>query len=196
MASGNRAERFGALTERLGLDADALIAERDVIVPALVEFALSDRCSENCGTALVLGAVVDMALVQRAAQLRLGQTTVQDFLVERYETSVAGLIADLRLFGAVNAVVLLLMAGLTGFSGVLNWRFSAFSVALTGYTAWAAYGYVYNQNWALSILLQDWAAPGYQMAMTVVAILLFDQLLLRGVILNTITNLIVSILPG
>lgn len=193
---GGRAERLGALADRLGLNADALLAERDVIVPALIAYALSDRCTENCSTAVIAGVVVDTALVQRAAQFRLGQTTVEDFLVERYETSVAGLIADLRRFGVVNAIVLLLLAGLTALRNVLNWRFAAFSVALTGYTAWAAHGYVYKQDWALAILLQDWAAPGYQTAMIFVALFLADWLFLNGFFSKLIGNALATIAPG
>jgi len=119
-------------------------------------------------------------MVERATQFRVGQSTLGDFVVERYEASVQGLLIDLRRFGFVNVVVLSLMLGLVAFRNHLNWRFTALSVALTGYTAWAAYGYVYKQNWALAILLQDWAAPGYQVAMIFFALLFFDWLFLRG----------------
>ena len=128
--------------------------------------------------------------------MRVGQSTLGDFLVERYENSVQGLLTDLRRFGLVNVVVLSLMLGLVAFRNHLNWRFTAFSVALTSYTVWAAYGYVYNQNWALAILLQDWASPGYQAAMVFFALLFFDWLFLRGKVTETISNLIASVLPG
>ena len=102
---------------------------------------------------------------------------------------------DLRRFGLVNVVVLSLMLGLVVFRNHLNWRFAAFSVALTSYTAWAAYGYVYDQNWALAILFQDWASPGYQVAMVFFACFFFDWLFLRGTVTQILGVVIARILP-
>ena len=196
LATGGRAERLGALAERFGLQADDALAQRDQIVPALLAYALSDRCGENCGFAALAGLAANSVLIERAAQLQVGQGTLQDFIVGRYETSITGLIRDLRRFGMVNAVALSLMLGLVLLRDMLNWRFVAFSVAVTAYVGWAAYGYLFNQNWALSILLQDWAAPGYQIAMILVSCLFADWLFLRGWITQLIGNAISVALPG
>ena len=193
---GSRSERLMALSDRLGLDAEVLDARRKEIVPAILALAKSETCQENCEFWVVAAQLTNVAMVERVAQIRVGQSTLGDFLVERYETSVQGLLTDLRRFGLVNIVVLSLMLGLVAFRNYLNWRFIAFSVALTAYTAWAAYGYVYNQNWALAILLQDWASPGYQAAMIFFALLFFDWLFLRGKITQTASNFIASALPG
>lgn len=193
LANSDRAGRLGALAERFGFEAEATDARREEIVPALLAFALSDRCGDNCGLAALTGLAANTVLVQQAAQLRVGETTVQDFIVERYETSVRGLILDLRRFGMVNVVALSLMLGLVLFRDMLNWRFAALSAAVTGYTAWAAYGYVFNQNWALSILFQDWAAPGYQLGMIVMSCLFFDWLFLRGKVTEFIGNALSSV---
>lgn len=181
---GSRSERLMALSDRLGLDAENLDTRRKEVVPAILALAKSETCQENCEFWVVASEVTNIAMVERVAQIRLGQSTLGDFVVERYETSVQGLLTDLRRFGFVNVVVLSLMLGLVAFRNHLNWRFTAFSVALTAYTAWAAYGYVYNQNWALAILLQDWASPGYQAAMIFFAILFFDWLFLRGKVIG------------
>ena len=192
----SRSERLMALSDRLGLNAAALDAQRQEVVPAILALAKSETCQENCEFWVLASEVTNIAMVERVAQIRVGQSTLGDFVVERYETSVQGLLTDLRRFGFVNVVVLSLMLGLVAFRNHLNWRFTAFSVALTTYTAWAAYGYVYNQNWALSILLQDWASPGYQTTMILFALLFFDWLFLRGKVTEMISNLIASALPG
>ncbi len=192
---GGRTERLVALSVRLGLDAEVLDERRKELVPAILALAKSETCQENCEFWAMASEVTNIAIVKRAAQFRVGQSTLGDFVVERYETSVQGLLIDLRRFGFVNVVVLSLMIGLVVFRNHLNWRFTAFSVALTGYTAWAAYGYVYNQNWALAILLQDWASLGYLAAMIFFALLFFDWLFLRGKVSQTIINLIASSLP-
>lgn len=193
---GSRTERLMALSERFGLDAEALDARRQELVPALLAFAKSETCQENCEFWVAASAVTDIAMIKRVAQFRVGQGTIGDFLVERYETTVRGLLIDLRRFGLVNVVVLSLMIGLVAFRNHLNWRFTAFSVVLTGYTAWAAYGYVFGQNWALSILMQDWASPGYQAAMIFFACLFFDWLFLRGRVTHAAVNIVSSISPG
>lgn len=195
-AEGSRFEKLTALSDRIGVDVEAYEARRKEIVPAILALAKSETCKQDCEFWVAASKVTDIAIVEHIARLRLGQSTVSDVLVERYETSVQGLLMDLRRFGLVNVVVLALMLGLVVFQNHLNWRFNAFSVALTGYTAWAAYGYLYSQNWALSILLQDWASPSYQISMILFACLLFDWLFLRGRITEATTNMIVSILPG
>jgi len=189
-------EKLMVLSDRLVMDAQVLDAQRKEVVPAILALAKSETCNENCEFWVLASQLTNLAMVERAAQIRVGQSTLGDFLVERYETSVQGLLTDLRRFGLVNVVVLSLMLGLVVFRNHLNWRFTAFSVALTGYTAWAAYGYVYNQNWALAILFQDWASPGYQAAMIFFALLFLDWLFLRGNVTQAISNFIASALSG
>lgn len=192
----SRSERLMAFSDRLGLDAEILDARRKEVVPAILALAKSRTCQENCEFWEVASQATNSLIVERVVQMRVGQNTLGDFLVGRYEASVQGLLKDLRRFGLVNVVVLSLMLGLVMFRNHLNWRFIAFSVALTTYTAWAAYGYVFNQNWALAILFQDWASPGYQAAMIIVSILFFDWLFLRRIVTDTVSNAIASILPG
>lgn len=180
---GSRSETLTALSDRLGLNAEVLDARRKEVVPAILGLAKSETCQENCEFWVVASQLTNVALTKRVAQMRVGQSTLGDFLVERYDTSVQGLLTDLRRFGLVNVVVLSLMLGLVAFRNHLN-------------CVWAAYGYVYNQNWALAILLQDWASPGYQAAMVFFALLFFDWLFLRGKVTETISNLIASVLPG
>lgn len=194
--SGSSGERLRALGQRFGIEAEGVQQKREAIVPALMAYALSDRCGENCGFAGLMAVAADSLAIERIAQLRFGQATVQDFIVGRYEATVRGLILDLRRFGMVNVVVFALMMGLIVFRNHLNWRFAALSVAMTGYAAWASYGYIYGQNWALSILFQDWAAPGYQVAMIFMAALFSDWLFLRGWITRITLEAIASVARG
>ncbi len=193
---GTRSDRLLAFSHRLGIEAEALDARRQEVVPAMLALAKSETCQENCAFWIHASEITNIVMIERAAKIRVGQSTLGDFVLARYETSVQGLLTDLRRFGVVNVVVLSLMLGLVVFRNHLNWRFTAFSVALTGYAAWAAYGYVYNQNWALAILFQDWASPAYQGAMIFFALLFFDWLFLRAYVTQAITTVISSILPS
>ena len=185
---GSAIARLKDLAARFGRDADGADAQRRVLVPALLATALSDRCGEGCGLPAVAALAVDSVLIERAARLRVGETTLKDFIVGQYDSAVRGLINDLRRFGLVNMVALALMMGLVLFRDRLDWRFAALSVAVTGYTAWAAYGYVFTQNWALAILFRDWAGPGYQIAMIVVCCVFVDWLFFHGRITRFIVD--------
>lgn len=194
--NGTRAEKLGALANKLGFRAEAIDQKRKEIIPALVAYALSDRCGDNCGFAAFTGLVANSVMLGRIAKLRVGQSTLGDFIVERYETTVRGLVLDLRRFGLVNLVALTLASALILFKNVLNWRFAALSVSITGYATWAAYGYIYKQDWARTILLQNWAAGGYQAAMIFVCCLFFDWLFLRGMVTQTVANAIATAFPN
>jgi hypothetical protein len=196
MGANGRAERLAALKERFGREADETEEERKRIVPALLARAMSERCGEDCGFWALTARTVNSAMVQRIASLRVGQRTLSEFVVERYERTMSGLMVDLRRFGIVNAVALSLMIGLILFRGLLNWRFTAFSVILTSYVAYAAYGYLFEQNWAMAMLTQDWAAIGYQTMMIFVSCLLFDWLFLNGRITDAVISALASALPG
>jgi len=195
LGEGGRAERLGDLAERFGLDIRKTEETRQELVAALVARAVMTRCGDNpCNRlgALAATAAVDGTMLNRIATLRIGRTTLQDFIAERYSDTVGGLIADLRQFGAVNLVALLLSAALVIHRKRLNWRLVAFSVGVTSYTAWATYHYVFTQDWARTILFRDWAGPGYQIAMVVVCLLLIDWLFLDAWVTRTVTNAIAS----
>lgn len=189
-------ERLGALSDKLGGAALTLDRKREQIVQAMLAQTLSENCTENCDFWSEASRSIDEVMLARIYKLRLGQATLQEFVLERYEKSLDGLLRDLRRFGLVNAVVLALMMGLGLFRNQLTWRFWAFSIVVTGYVVWAAYGYIFNQDWAFSILLQDWAAPAYQLGMMFAACLFSDWLFLRGRVTQMVSNLVASIFPG
>lgn len=196
LSEGGKARHLGALSRKFGLEASALEVQREQVVQSLLANSLLDSCVENCEFWVLAADLADSVKMSRIAQLKIGQSTLQDFIVERYESSVRGLVLDLRRFGLVNVIALTLMIGLVVFRDGLNWRFAAFSVAVTSYSAWAAYGYVFGQNWALSILFQDWAAPGYQAGMIAASLLFFDWLFLHGIITQAVVDSLGKMLPG
>jgi len=192
----DRVARLENLSEQFG--AAVLSAERlrSQLIPALVAHALSDRCNDACNGQALLAIAANSALLSRASAYRVGQQTLDEFIVERYDNTVRGLILDLRLFGLVNLVAFVLMMGLALLRDVLNRRFFALSVGVSGYTIWAAYGYLFEQNWALSILLNDWAAPGYQVSMVIVSAVLADWVFLKGLVTQFIAAALGAAISG
>lgn len=190
-----RTEKFNALTERLGTTVDEMVTKREDLVRALVRETLWDKCVEPCSYPKLVEFVDELAIA-KIAQLRLDERSAKEFIVERYESTVRGLISDLRRFGLVNIVVLSLMMALVLFRKHLNWRFFAFSVGLTTYTTWAAYGYLINQDWVRALIFQDWAAPGYQMAMVFQSFILLDRLFLDGKIMGKFLHAVIKTLQS
>ena len=187
--------RFGELSQRLGNTAELAEQRRRQIVPAILSMELSDDCHANCEYWEKASEFADSLFLARIAQLKVGQDTLQDFIRKRYDETIRGMLLDLRIFSAVNVVALSLVIGFVLLREHLNWRFYAFSAALTGYIAWASYGYVFQQDWGHTILFHDWAAPGYQITMILVSLALVDLLFLRGVISNAILSAVSCILP-
>ncbi|WP_417277618.1 hypothetical protein [Celeribacter sp.] len=195
--SGGTSKLLSALSRRFAEETEVLQGQRKDTIAALVAYALSDQCDDNCvmftgGAAMILEA----SRVQKIAELEIGQKTVADLIAARYEKTVAALVSDIRQFGTVNVIVLVLMAVLVVFKDHLNLQTTTFSVALTGYTAWASYSYFFRQNWAMTILTQNWAAPAYQAGMIFVMFLLIDWVFLRGIVTRIVGNVISSVIPG
>lgn len=188
--------RFKAMASAFGEQAAQTDAIRVKLVHALIAQSRAKRCEVDCGFWAVAAVAVNGVLFDKARKLRIGQTNLQEFAIARYERAVDGLLTDLMRFGVVTAVALSLALCLVFVRGWLSGRFIAFSAAMTAYAGWAAYGYFFNQNWAMTIILNDWAAPGYQIAMVLVSALFADWVFLRGRITEFVGNAITAIIPG
>lgn len=175
-----QADRLRQLREKLGAKADDIKEKRGKIVPAILAVEFSETCVEKCEYWKQKADLVGEVLTAKVGQLRIGQDTIQDFVLGQYYRTVRGLISDLRRFGIVNVVAMALLIGIVLTKEKLDTRLVIFSVAVTAYAAWAAYGYVYQQDWALTILFRDWAAPSYQWGMVIASCVFFDILFLKG----------------
>lgn len=189
-------QRLTGLSTTLGQDAEAIEEQRRELVPAVVAFVLSDKCLENCIGWTVFAGVLNASMLQKVADLRIGQSTLAEFIQNRYETTIQGLMTDIRRVGLVNVITLSLMALLLLVHRSLGWRLKALSIAITAYTVWAVYGYVAQQNWAMAILTQNWAGPAYQASMIIVSLFCIDWIFLRGRITAMIANAISVAMPG
>lgn len=187
------ADRLRAFGRSIADGAADLNAQRERYARAILANALSERCGDGCSAWVREARMADNVLVERAAALRLGETTLEDFIVGRYDRAVGGMIADLRRFGLVNVVVLSLALALLASRPTMDTRVAVFSVAVTAYTAWATYDYLFQQDWKRAVMLRDWAATGYQATMIVVAFILFDWVVLKGRITNAILDMLGSV---
>ena len=188
-ALAERAERLNGLAERFGIDVGRVDDVRERVVSTLIADILADRCIEGRRFEAFAATMVDTALIQRAADLRVGQSTLGAFIAGRYESTVEGLVTDIRRFGLVTAAVFALAMAAVLVRRIGGRRTVAFSVGLTGYTLFAAHGYVFGQDWARTILFQDWAGPAYQAGMIFVALVLVDWVFLRAIVTRFVTNL-------
>lgn len=173
--------------------AEKIEEKHERFVQGVLANALSERCGNDCNPWVKSTRMTDSVMVKAVSGLRLGETSLQDFIVGRYDRAVSGMTSDLRRFGLVNFMVLSLALVLIATRRSLSTRIALFSVAVTGYTAWAAYDYLFQQDWARTVLLQDWAATGYQFWMIFVACLFFDWIFLRGWITDSIVSSISNV---
>lgn len=193
LTEGDGGALLNALADRLVEDSERVEEMRARLVPQMVAFALSEDCGDHCVPAAVLAEITNVALVQRAANLRIGERTARDLVVERYQSTLRGLVQDFRRFNAVNAVAFALMIGLLLARGIAGWRFTAFSVGLLAVTLYMAQWYLFGQNWGRVILFNDWAATAYQGGMVFACLVMIDWLFLRGFFSKLIGNMIGSL---
>ena len=189
-------EKFRALAGSLADKAARIEDKRQELVHTILANALSERCADECSPWVTETRKTDSVMIGKISGLRLGQTSLQDFIVGRYDRAVSGLTADLRRFGLVNLVVLSLALALIVTRRTPTTRLAIFSVAVTAYTAWAAYDYLFQQDWEKTILLRDWAASSYQFWMICVACVLADWVFLKGRITEFVGNAIASAFPS
>lgn len=179
----------------IGQDIIAAEVDRSELADAVAKATVADKCGSNCARVSLWGDLFDALSLNRVLGFQLGQTTVKDLLDQSYDRALAGLKGDLQRFCAVNALAFMLLLGLGLRHKTSNAPALALSFLLTLYTCWAAYDYVFGQNWVLTIVFQDWAAPAYQSGMALVALFLADLLFLRGRVTNLAMSAISSILP-
>ena len=194
--AGRRAAGFRALSDRLANTAERLEIDRRMVTRALIAEAQTDRCARDCEFWTDAATVVSKVFLHRIGQMRVGQTNLANFAADRYDGAIRSLTNDLRRFGLVNLVTLSLMLALLTLRRDLGWGFAALSTAMTAYVAWAAHGYLFEQTWTLAIILNDWAAPGYQVAMMLTACVFADWLFLRARITNVVLAALPISLPG
>ena len=185
--------RIRGLADQLELAALTIEGQREKIVTAVLGVGLVGTCVKDCDFWKEASEIVDASLVQRAAKFRIAEQTLQDFAVGQYETALQSLRKDLQRFSAVNVVVLTLMSLLLITRTGLGRSVVTFSAAITAYTLWASYGYFFDQNWVLTLLLNDWAAPGYQITMIFVSLVLADWVFLRATLTNLVLSAIASV---
>lgn len=185
-----------ALGNRLAGDADKMEEALRVVIAN----ALADKCLADCGESR-LGAALDaVGMASRIGELRIGERTVAEFAVERYDATIAGLIGDLTTFGAANLVAFLTLIFLTIFRGRFGLRILPMTLLLMTYVCAAIYWYVFTQDWASAILFNNWAAGGYVATMCIVYFLLIDFTFFNGAItdaiISTFLNFISNVSPG
>lgn len=181
-----------ALGNRLAGDAEKMEDALRVVIAK----ALDDKCLVNCGETR-LGAALDaFGMANRIGDLRIGERTVAEFAVERYDATVAGLLADLATFGTANLIAFLTLIFLSIFRGKFGLRILPMTLLLTAYIGAAIYWYIFTQDWASAILFNNWAAGGYVATMCVVYFLLIDFTFFYGRITEAIFNTIATILSN
>jgi len=185
-----------ALGNRLAGDADQMEEALRVVIAE----ALDEKCLANCEQNRLSAALDAIGMADRIGDLRIGERTVADFAVARYDASITGLLADLTTFGTANLFAFLTLIFLTIFRGQFGLRILPMTLLLMAYVGAAIYWYVFTQDWASAILFNNWAAGGYVATMCLVYFLLIDFTFFNGAItdgiISTVLNAISNVSPG
>lgn len=169
---------------------DELIAQTDL--NAMIKTIVQRRCGKDCVQVSGTELLDSFELANRVIDFRIGQKTIAQHLLDRYDATVAGLVADLTTFGTANLIAFLTLIFLTIFRGQFGLRILPMTLLLMAYVSAAIYWYVFTQDWAAAILFNNWAAGGYVATMCIVYFLLIDFTFFYGRITEGIVNAIVT----
>lgn len=168
-------------------------AELEEGLRAAIATALSDKCIGECGATKLGAALEAFGLAQKITEMRIGERTVAEFAVARYDATVAGLLGDLRVFALANLFAFLSLIFLSIFRGQFGRKILPMTLLLAGYMCAATYWYIFSQDWASAILFNNWAAGGYVTTMCIVYFFLIDFTFFRGKITEGISHMIGSV---
>ncbi|MFG5382442.1 hypothetical protein [Yoonia sp. R2-816] len=169
-----------SLAGRFADNAEVLAEQRDAAIAALVRNTAANRCAGDCDAATIRGTIASQALQSRIAQFKIGERTVGEFVVQRYEDTLNGLKKDLQTFSLANLIAFLTLMFMAVFRGRLGARILPMAILLAAYVIYACYWYVFAQDWASAIMFNDWVAGLYVLTMFFVYVVLIDWTFLRG----------------
>ncbi len=185
-----------SLSNRFVDNAEILTEERDAVIRKIVEDVAAESCGEGCGEFAISDALKAMSLQQRISDMKVGETTLGEFIANRYDATIAGFLGDLKIFGAVNLVAFLTLIFLSIFRGQFGRRILPMTLFLVMYVLCASYWYIFAQDWTSAILFNDWAAGGYLASMVVVYFLLIDFTFAYGMMTQIIFAAIATALSA
>lgn len=157
-------------------------------VPTIVAGLLGERCKASCQTRANLSGIIASAMTERAAQLKIGETTLQGFVVERYDRTVQNLIADVSIFSLTNLIAFASLLLLAAFKGKAARHLAPFMVMLVVVVGLATYFYVFGQDWFATIVFNDFIGWGYAVWIGIIYAFMFDIAFLHGTVTTSVLN--------
>lgn len=159
-------------------------------VPTIVAGLLGTRCKASCQTRANLSGVIASMMTERAAQLRIGEKTLQDFVVERYDRTVQSLIVDVSIFSLTNLIAFASLLLLAAIKGKAARHLAPFMVMLIVAVGLATYFYVFGQDWIASIMFNDFIGWGYAVWIGIIYVFMFDIAFLHGSVTTSVMNVV------
>ncbi len=163
----------GQVHERL---ADAIAQARD----------LDCECRDKWAQWLKDGTSAQIRLLQKANQ------GITDFIQSNYARVVADLKRDIRIFTFSNALVFLLILALAIRKPQASLQLFVPGILAAASAVACSYFYIFEQNWLLTILFNDYLGFTYLAYLAVVFALLCDIFLNRARITTEIVNVLLE----
>lgn len=124
----------------------------------------------------------------RLASLQMANEKLQDFMKMKYMEVARELKRDVRIFAASNILVYLLLLLVSFLKPKANSHLIVPGVLLAAATIICSYLYIFQQNWLLTIIYNDYLGFAYLGYVAVVFLFLSDIVLNRAVMTTRIIN--------
>ena len=155
----------------------------DQLTDAIAEIRNLDcECRDKWAQWLKDGTATHIRLLEQ------GNDRITAFIHATYAEVVNDLKRDIRIFTATNALVFFLLLGVAIFKPQASLQLFVPGILLTAATLICAYFYVFEQNWLLTIIYNDYLGFNYLAYLGLVFGLLCDIVLNRARVCTQIVN--------
>ena len=154
--------------------------------------AIADVRGLDCECRKKWAAFLESGIYNNLEFLRATNTRIAEFIHSSYMDVATNLKRDIRIFSATNAAafLLLLMLSFTKPNAAAHLFLPGILLAIS--TLACSYGYIFEQNWLLTIINNDYLGLAYLGWLSVVFLFLCDIALNSGHITTAIVNAILE----
>lgn len=138
-------------------------------------------------------ALLDQSTIREMALLRAANERIVEFVQGTYVRVVTDLKRDLRIFALSNALALWVLLLLLWLKPKARLHLYVPGALLVIAVAICTYGYLFEQNWLLTIIHRDYFGYGYFGYLAIVYAFLCDIALNRAKVTLEVVNLVLSI---
>jgi hypothetical protein len=178
----------GLLNKKYGDEISGLKQKLKDGLPEKIAAITAEMQDLSCECRRDMENQIRQSFTWRIASLDLAREQLNKLIRGKYMDVVEKLMRDLRIFTGTNAFIFMLLLAVSFFRASAIAQLFLPAVLLVIATLVSSYFYVFEQNWFLNIVYNDYVGYGYIAYVSIVFLLLCDVVLNRAKVTTEILN--------